>query len=428
MLEQREKLEFEISARLIDEKEIWGTTELKSDISKLYIEFILNHTLPAVNSRGRCVTYRTQKRSIKSIPDSLVNVEHMMQDNPNEATEDLVIGHMVKAKIEDLKDNPIVPDRPIPTKVLACLYRRLPVVKEIERQIRSGRRNWRNSMECVRLAASDAIYYNGKFFPIDKNPELAACVGQDDMQPYKDKPTALALGGEDGEINFWGSGLTLYPADKGATITKLIATIANDGSMSVKRKINDELAAKDLNLKSSEVSDKATKVLKCPKCGNTAFQEMMTVEGQTPREAPCPLCKTKMDTAKKGDKDIVVNSLPKLMIHTDGTEAGTEIYINGNQLNMENIDSIHFSYYPTPEGKDRTKIGPSSPITFGYSREETYDGVRRRVSYYFFVQEDGTIASKKVDEDGNEAPEKLYGIIRKMIDLAIVSKKEGGDK
>ncbi len=240
-MKQKEVMEFEISApRIIEQKEFYGS-DFKGDISKVFIEFILNHTLPTVNSRGRCITYRTQKRSLKTIPHSLVNVEHMMQDNPNDADENLVIGHMVKAEMDDkdIKGNPVIPSRPVATKIVACLYKRLPLVQTIIAQIKSGERTWKNSMECVRDGDTDAIYYDHKFYPITEAPEeLAACVGKDGTTPLEGKPVALVLGGEDGEVNYWGTGLTLYPADKGATITKLVASIADDGMMTVNKKDN----------------------------------------------------------------------------------------------------------------------------------------------------------------------------------------------
>ena len=433
MKNQKETMEFEISSpRIIGQKEFYGSDDFKPDISKVFIEFILNHTLPTVNSRGRCVTYRTQKRSLKTIPHSLVNVEHQMEDNPNEATENLVIGHMVKAEMDDkdIKGNPVIPPRPVATKIVACLYRRLPLVQTIIAQIASGERKWKNSMECVRPGDSDAILHDGKFYPItEASKELAACIGKDDTTPFEGKPVALALGGEDGEVNYWGTGLTLYPADKGATITKLIASIADDGTLSVNKKDNPDKIVQDLIIKSAEVANKAAKVLVCPKCGNTAFQELMTVAGQTPRPANCTLCKTKMEVAKADKKDIVVSALPKLMIHSDGTEEGTEIYIDGRQLDMENISSIHFSYYPTKDRKDKgpMSIGPSSPVSFGYSRQETYDGVARRISYDFFVKEDGSMASKKRDEKSGEVAIEIYNIVKNLIDATIADKKEGGE-
>ena len=426
MKKQKERIEFEVSApKIVEYKESYGAENFKPDISKVFIEFILNHTLPDINSRGRCVTYRTQKRSLKTIPHSLVNVEHQMQDNPNEATENIIIGHMVSAEMDDkdIKGNPVVPPRPVATKIVACLYRRLPIVQTMIAQIASGERKWKNSMECVRDGNTDAIYHDGKFYPItEASKELAACIGSDSTTPFEGKPVALALGGEDGEVNYWGTGLTLYPADKGATITKLIANIADDGTMSVNKKDNPDAEVKDLIVKSMEVSKNAAKILKCPNCGNTAFQELMTVEGQTPRIVKCPLCKTQMETAKADKKDIVVSALPKLMIHSDGTEEGTEIYIDGRQLDMENIQYVHFSYYPTPDRKDRSPMaGPPSVVSFGFSREETYDGVRRRVSYDFFIQKDGTIASKKRegDADANDWGDSMMeGEIARWISIA----------
>lgn len=433
MKKQKETMEFISAPKIVEYKASYGAEGFKPDISKVFIEFILNHTLPDVNARGRCVTYRTQKRSLKTIPHSLVNVEHQMQDNPNDANENLVIGHMVSAEMDDkdIKGNPVIPSRAVATKIVACLYRRLPLVQTIIAQIASGERTWKNSMECVRDGSTDAIFYDGKFYPItEASKELRACVGEDSTTPYEGKPVALALGGEDGEVNYWGTGLTLYPADKGATITKLVASIADDGTMRVSKKDNPGGEVGDLIIKSAKVSKNAAKILKCSKCGNTAFQELMTVPGQTPRPADCPLCKTKMEVAKSNKKDIVVSALPKLMIHSDGTEEGTEIYIDGRQLSMENMSSIHFSYYPTEGRKDKgpMSVGLSSPVSFGYSREETYDGVSRRVSYDFFVQEDGTLASKKADGDqiGDVAKE-VYRLVGGLIDATIANKKKGGE-
>lgn len=188
--------------------------------SLVWFSFVLNHTLPDINSRGRCWSYKTQKNSIASCKHNLIDLEHIMEDNGLGHTKNAVIGNMVDVFLPEIADIPSVPDKPIPSIVLGVLYKRLPIVQRIISQNQKGRK-YQISMECIRDASADAIYHKGKFIPIDKaEEELKNSVGK----TVDGDKVGLALGGEDGMVYYWGSALTLHPADKKADILSFCAS------------------------------------------------------------------------------------------------------------------------------------------------------------------------------------------------------------
>jgi len=189
--------------------------EFQPNETQTLAKFVLNHTLPSVNSRGRAVTYPTQKRSINSIKFNPVNLNHMMKSNPIAADQDLILGFMLAASIEDVPGNPVVPDRPIPTNVYAVLWNRIEEVQKIIGDIETGFRSWRISMEAIRDPLSDEIMVGNQFTPITQaSPDVLSKIGPDSTGMINDQKVALVIGGQNGTINYWGAAFTLTPADQ----------------------------------------------------------------------------------------------------------------------------------------------------------------------------------------------------------------------
>jgi len=176
-------------------------------------KFTLVHTLPSFNAKGRAVTYRTQHNSIASVKFNPVSFEHQMVSNANFSFEDLVLGVMLGATLEEVPGNPIIPDRPIPTEVWAILWNRIDIVQRIVDDVKTGYRAWKASYE-IRNRTEDAILVGDTFTPVSQAPqELLEAIGPESTGEWQGQKVLLVLGGQDGFIDYWGAGLTVMPAD-----------------------------------------------------------------------------------------------------------------------------------------------------------------------------------------------------------------------
>ena len=178
------------------------------------VKFTLVHTLPAVNAKGRAVTYPTQKNSLASVTYNPVSFEHLMVSNPNFSPIDKILGVMLCASIEEVASNPVIPDHPIPTVVWAILWNRIEEVQRIIQDTQDGNGQWKCSYE-IQNRSEDALLVGDQFMPISQAPpEWRAQVACDNTGFVNGQRVILVLGGENGYIDYWGAGLTLTPADQ----------------------------------------------------------------------------------------------------------------------------------------------------------------------------------------------------------------------
>ena len=74
-------------------------------------------------------------------------MEHLMSSNPGFSDEDLILGVMVGAQIEDIPGNPIIPDKAVPTVVWAVLWNRIDQARKIIEDVQTGFASWKASFE-----------------------------------------------------------------------------------------------------------------------------------------------------------------------------------------------------------------------------------------------------------------------------------------
>lgn len=190
------------------------------------VQFILCHSLPAVNSNGAAWTYPTLFNSYKTVQHQLVNRNHQLKDNQKllqVKTDNVVIGHMIDADIKELEKDengfyPLVPEQPVPVIVTAYLYKR--VVSDLIARLKKGEK-LKISMECE--FTDVGFIYDGKMHTRIERPEL---IGQ---RAHNGKPVVRVLGGispEGGIVNFWGAAVldNQRPADENAEILSAVAS------------------------------------------------------------------------------------------------------------------------------------------------------------------------------------------------------------
>lgn len=192
-----------------------------------YFPYKLCHSLPKVNLRQRCFTGKVLQNSFASAVDQLLNIDHMILDN-GISTEDKICGHIKAVRVglgkELASEIAICPVEPIPVIALGCLFNRAKGIRSIIENHNKGKEQWKVSMECDHDWRDAYLRYDGKYIPIkDADPGMLQCIKRDRVLPFKDRELAVCLGGLEGNVTFWGAGLTKTPADKDAAIMHFIA-------------------------------------------------------------------------------------------------------------------------------------------------------------------------------------------------------------
>ncbi len=199
--------------------------------SIVYAPVVMCHSAPSFNKRGRGFTYKVLMNSVHTISDSLVNIEHNMKDNGIGARSDHICGSMRSFYIpppifkETASTSYLTDlfgtDESVPVYSLLALHMRHSMLKEILEE-HLERNNWFVSMECASNILESALLYEDKAIPVkEADKHLLDCIDKFSLRDYKGKPVKLLLGGVNGEVDFWGIGLTKKPADDKSNILSL---------------------------------------------------------------------------------------------------------------------------------------------------------------------------------------------------------------
>lgn len=182
------------------------------------------------NARGRAFTAKTLANSHATASDNLVDIDHLLVANENSMS-DHICGHIKSTSFgsglinsSDAASALFDEDASIPMYALCALYLRHAKIPGIIENYLSGKESWSVSMECGHRWDQSALLYENEIIPVvDAEEGLLRCIKKDGMLQYKGKDVTLLLGGENGSVNFWGLGLTMFPADPNANIYTLFA-------------------------------------------------------------------------------------------------------------------------------------------------------------------------------------------------------------
>lgn len=215
-----------------DIKKMFPGVRLDGTGSVAYLPMRMCHSLPHVNKRGRCFTPQVLANSYASAFDSLIDVEHLLEANYNNSDRDLIVGHIKAARFDYSPAGEIasmIPAEPIPMYALGALYLRHKMVPKIIEEHFGSNSRWQVSMECYHRWEEASLYYDNKFIPIQEACDgMLRCIKKGSVQPYQGKPLAAAMGGADGQVDFWGLGLTKAPADGDAEILNIITASSRE--------------------------------------------------------------------------------------------------------------------------------------------------------------------------------------------------------
>jgi predicted protein tyrosine phosphatase len=200
-----------------------------------YFDFNLCHSLPQVNERGRAFALPTLKRSFNGLHDQLIDWEHELKDN-RIGTHDRIIGCVkaarfdIPAKYQEVASDPkamygeMASLEPLPVQCLGLLFMRASGVQEAVRAHNFGKEKWSVSMECGHRWKDGGFIYRGEYIPyLDAEIAMRDCVSPGSIKPFKGHKLVGCLGGLDGQVDFWGVGLTRSPADSKSEVFSFAA-------------------------------------------------------------------------------------------------------------------------------------------------------------------------------------------------------------
>lgn len=235
----------------------------------IYAPVRMCHTLPFINKRRRCFTLKTLRRSVDLVGDNLINFDHEISDNGIGSDQERICGHLKGAKLGNADD-----DGKYPLYALSALYTRHPEVKEMAKEHLSGD-VWSVSMECGHNVLKSHFYYEGEFIPFkEAASDMLRCIKAQTINPYRGKELALAVGGEDGLVNFWGMALTKSPADENGNILSLFAAAPREIASSEHEKSRKMY----FSLRSSSIQRNKENVKKLIEMNDNLLREAATIE------------------------------------------------------------------------------------------------------------------------------------------------------
>lgn len=191
---------------------------------KSYVLFDLFHSYPAVNANNFAITLPMMAKSAGTAIYSPMNKNHKAEGNPRIAFDpdidnNEIMGAMVMAYIPGIEAYdtiPLIPDEPLPFRVVAVFWKRFEIVQDFLNDV-ANNISWMTSIEVLRNSQNDMYIdpVTNKTYKPDEIPQgvyvakLLGGLGQDD----KEDPVLI-----------WGGGTTLNPADANAKIYSVTAS------------------------------------------------------------------------------------------------------------------------------------------------------------------------------------------------------------
>lgn len=202
--------------------------DYEPDDNKAYFTFTMLHAWPHVNGNRMSFSQKTLERSHKTVQFNLIDHEHIAEGNDGiplwNGSE--VIGTMIDSYLEKSEETGA-----LALKVVGVLWKRFEQSRKIIADIATGGKEWKISMEALYDMSDSGFMVGESFVYLDDADDKIIEAFDEGQSSYGNQPLTLMLGGtgEDGDldkpnVNFWGSALTLNPADSDAKIHSLVAS------------------------------------------------------------------------------------------------------------------------------------------------------------------------------------------------------------
>jgi len=263
-MEKKFTLEQIVTLRLLPDRAVIGEQTFESDETKAFFKFTLLHSFPFINSNGHTFALPLLAKYVHTAKYQPLSKDHQFEGNPDSIYNgsDQVMGTMLAVHIPGIEefggDIPLFPDEPVPVEVIGVLWKRKKIVRDMLEDIAEGI-EWRVSMEVIRDIERDVLLTGDKVIGRDDDVYEQAIADWQQHKFYDGKPIGLALGGtglgEKDYANFWGSTMTLRPADQRARITQLVAAVASTGKITARE---EQDMAKKIEFKSDGTVDSSS--------------------------------------------------------------------------------------------------------------------------------------------------------------------------
>lgn len=201
---------------------VWKTTKQLS-----YVVASFCHSLPSINSKGRCFTAATLANSAHTAVMQLMDVEHELEFYGS--AKDKICGAIAAVEFPS-KEDAIAQEsgaKPVAVRILFALWNKTADVQEALQELASPAtaKDWGVSMECEWPMDKSAFFDGENFYEWATAPDdMKACVKPGSVDDYNGKPFYLVMGGRDGLVYFTGGGLTRNPADVNARPEQMVAS------------------------------------------------------------------------------------------------------------------------------------------------------------------------------------------------------------
>lgn len=195
--------------------------DYEPDENKAYFTFEMLHSFPVVNGNGVSFAANTINRSAETAIYNEINFEHKSEGNGIPLFDgSQIIGTMIDAAPGEPDEN-----GSIPLNVVGVLWKRHERARDVIADMESGENEWKISMEVLFSLSGSGFMSGGEY--LDYSKELFEV--WEKGENHNGNPLVFMIGGngESGEgpnVNFWGSAVTMKPADENAKIHSLVAS------------------------------------------------------------------------------------------------------------------------------------------------------------------------------------------------------------
>lgn len=216
------------TASVVERKIEFGGQTYEPDRGKAFVEAILCHSLPTLNSARRGWTAATLANSVHTASQQLVDFSHRLKfyENMYGSTNDRICGTIVGAEFPEKKVamELAAEGKSVPVRVLLAVFRKAEDIEDTLAEIAGESNPWRLSIECEYRVSECALWDGEKFYPwIELSEEQRKLVLPNTVDAMDGKEMGLICGGEDGHVLITGCALTRRPRDKGAEIQQMAA-------------------------------------------------------------------------------------------------------------------------------------------------------------------------------------------------------------
>lgn len=204
-----------------------------SDVTKTYLDILLLHSYPVVNTNGMTLTGTMLANRFPTAQHQPLNLDHQMEGNPPEVFEgeNQIVGSIVESYLPSTDSEPqLLPTVAVPGKLVAVVWNRTEAGQTIIANIHDDKqkKKYKASFEIVRANDEDGWVVDGKY-----HDEISDELKQEWADGNYSR-VALAVGGKVGQTaHFFGGAFTMVPADPKSKVEAILASFSKKDHLAI---------------------------------------------------------------------------------------------------------------------------------------------------------------------------------------------------